>query len=71
MDLQITRAGCLAVHLMPKYHGRKLSNAVKRIMESGPRDEYEREAVEKANAENLPSAKIRNKVKRPASDTKE
>lgn len=52
-ELRITRAGCLAVHLMPEYHGRKLSNAVKRIMASGPRDKYERAAVAKANADDL------------------
>lgn len=50
MELVITRAGCLAVHLMPKYHGRKLENAVKRIMEHGPSDKYEQEATFKANA---------------------
>jgi hypothetical protein len=56
--IRVTRAGCLAVHLMPDYHGRKLSEAVKRIMKSGPRTEFELQAVRKANAETLPDPPI-------------
>jgi hypothetical protein len=52
-SIHITRAGCLAVHLMPDYHGRRLTEAVKRIMKSGPRTEGELQAVRKANAEKL------------------
>lgn len=47
--IRITRRGCLAVHLMPRYHGDELEEAVERIMRSGPRDEYERKAVKLAN----------------------
>ena len=50
-SFRINRRGCLAVHLMPKYTGRSLTAAVKRIERGGPRDEYEREAVRKANLE--------------------
>lgn len=46
---RITRAGCLAVHLMPEYSDKKLQDAVKRIMERGPHGKFEREAVRKAN----------------------
>lgn len=52
-ELYITRAGCLAVHLMPKYHGRQLENAVTRIMERGPKDKYEQSAALKANTDNV------------------
>lgn len=57
-SIQITRAGCLAVHLMPTYTGRRLSNAVKFIMAHGPRNDVELEAVNKANAETLPDKQI-------------
>lgn len=46
---RINRRGCLAVHLMPKYHGIKLENAVERIEKHGPRDKYEQGAVLAAN----------------------
>lgn len=57
--LKITRLGCLAVHLMPKYQGRKLEAAVKRIAAKGPADEYEREAVVKANGESVSGPKFK------------
>lgn len=59
MELRITRVGCLAVHLMPTYRGKKLENAVARIVRDGPRNKFERAAVERANAEDLRDAKIR------------
>jgi len=46
---RLTRAGCLAVHLMPTYRGVKLENAVKRIVKNGPRDKFEQGAVLHAN----------------------
>lgn len=46
---RINRAGCLAVHLMPKYHGEKLFRSVKRIIEKGPKDKFEHGAVMRAN----------------------
>ena len=52
MNLRITRRGCLAVHLMPKYHGARLENAVERIARYGDcRNEHEREAMRLANGE--------------------
>jgi len=56
---QITRAGCLAVHLMPEYHGRKLQNAVSRIAAHGPKNEFERRAVRMANGEIAEGPKFR------------
>jgi hypothetical protein len=53
--MRITRTGCLAVHLMPRYHGRSLAIAVVRIVANGPRDEQDREAVRLANADDCGS----------------
>ena len=58
-SLRITRIGCLAFHLMPEYHGAALERAVKRIVEQGPRDKYEREAVRLANLDDVPDEKIK------------
>lgn len=52
-QIRITRLGCLAVHLMPEYHGRRLDNAVKRIAKSGPANAHEARAVAMANADVL------------------
>ena len=51
LKLRLTRKGCLAVHLMPKYTGKKLEDAIERIMRRGPRNKHEIQAVWLANAE--------------------
>lgn len=48
-SMRISRLGCLAVHLMPTYHGRTLASAVRRIAASGPKNKFEQSAVLMAN----------------------
>lgn len=58
-DFKLTRRGCLAVHLMPKYHGKRLENAVERIATTGDcRNKTEVSAMGLANAEKLDCPKF-------------
>ncbi len=64
-EYRLTRAGCLAVHLMGTgqvYHGKRLEMAVKRIMERGPDGPYERHAVRLANEDDVDDPLIPTKV---------
>lgn len=58
-EIRITRAGALAVHLMPWREKESLENAVKRIMRDGPTGKREVSAVAMANAEESPDPKIK------------